>query len=582
MDDLDPTTVGDLEDLADCLRRLHIRADKPTYRSLEQQTIHANGLLPGTRLKQARLTRSILSDVLLGRKFPSKAFLLTFVDACGVDIENDRRWEQAWDRVAEVEAKQFRQQSAGAGARPDHADRESRSATNALEATGELLDVGRRVLGGIGSVPTTQPQSLAHRAAEVVERVTGAPTVLVPEPRGSDRTEPYQYQLVVFCAEPAGPGSDREDENSQVERITKALRAAALPPYWEHGMKTPPVQLAYAGRPAWKRLGSLVVPHIAMSHASSVGLLVRPERGNRSQRDLRYATIVTAPYGGSDPVGGYLSAALGAGHLRALDVVRAFDDTLAQRGHDDRRALISQTTLLDAGHAVQKALHLLQSGALPSAWIMSMETELPYSFGPLADDLIHFEGPLMLVRLGPQWRRMAAWRLATARLNTEGRNNAAKGPWSCDQVDFGTQPSPDDLKVLRHQFDVAREEDTRLAEWDELMADIARQRRQRAGQGQTASPTFEVVLDSLPEDGGTIRFDRGRWESVSGAERFEGMTMFPDSVEGWMDAWVQAAVDLLDELARLAGHRDASALTGELNNGPVRRVIEHRRAVGSR
>ena len=467
--------------------------------------------------------------------------------------------------------------------------RADRFATDVLEAAGELLDVGRIVLGQIGSGRTPQPQSLAHRAAEVVEGVTGVPTLTVPEPRGSDRTEPYQYQLVVFCAEPAGPGSGREDENSLRAEISEALQAAALPAYWEHGVKTPDVQLAYPrlrtvypGVRGWKRLGSLVVPHIAMSHASSVGLLVRPERGNRSQRDLRYATIVTAPYGGSDPVGGYLSAALGAGHLRALDVVRAFDDTLAQRGHDDRRALISQTTLLDAGYAVQKTLHLLQSGAEPGAWIMSMETELPHVFEPLADDLIRVEGPLMLVRLGPQWRRMVAWRLAAARLNMDGQADGAELPWSCDQVDFGTQPSPDDLKVLRHQFDVAREEDTRLAEWDELMADIARQRRQRAGQGQTASPTFEVVLDSLPEDGGTIRFDRGRWESVSGAERFEGMTMFPDSVEGWMDAWVQAAVDLLDELARLAGHRDASALTGELNNGPVRRVIEHRRAVGSR
>ena len=35
-----------------------------------------------------------------GVKFPKKAFLLTFVEACGVDVEADRRWEQAWDRLA--------------------------------------------------------------------------------------------------------------------------------------------------------------------------------------------------------------------------------------------------------------------------------------------------------------------------------------------------------------------------------------------------------------------------------------------------------------------------------------------------
>jgi hypothetical protein len=100
MDDLDPATAASLDDLAACLRHVHLLADKPTYRALEQQSARAGGFLPGTRLKRARLTRSTVSDVLTGRKFPGKAFLLTFIDACGVDLENDRRWEQAWDRLA--------------------------------------------------------------------------------------------------------------------------------------------------------------------------------------------------------------------------------------------------------------------------------------------------------------------------------------------------------------------------------------------------------------------------------------------------------------------------------------------------
>ena len=564
MDDLDPATVRDLADLALCLRRLHTSADRPTYRSLEQRTIHASGLLPGTRLKRARLTRSILSEMLLGKKFPNKAFLLTFIDACGIDIENDRRWEQAWDRLAVQEL-----------------DQSSEVETERLEPARVMLDVGRLVLGEIGSGRTPQPESLAHRTAEVVERVTGAPTLIVPEPRGSDRAQPYQYQLVVFYAEPAGADNDEGYEISLTEEITEALRAATLPAYWEHGEKTPTVQLAYAGMPRWKRLGSLVIPHVAMSRTSSVGLLVRPKPGNRNQRHLRHATIITAPYGGSDPIGGHLSITLGTGHIRAREVASAFDDALAQRGHDDRRALLNEMTLLDAGYAVQMALCSLQDGAVTGAWIMSMETDVPYSFEPLADDLAGFEGPLMLVRLGPQWQRMVAWRLTAVKLNVAGRNGDAELPWSCDQVDFNTPPSPRDLEVLRHQLDLARKEDEKLAAWDELMADIAGQRRQRAEQGQITGPTFNVVLDPLPEDGGAIRFDRGRWEPVSGEGRFEGMVRFPDRVEGLMDAWVQAAVNLLDGLARLAGHRDASALIDQLNDGPVRRVIEHRRAAGA-
>src|ERR1700733_11079201 len=100
MDDLDPATVGGLDELARCLRRVHTRAGNPAYRSLELKTIDEEKLLPGTQLKQVGLTRSPLSDVLRGRIFPSKAFLLTFVDACGIDIKNDLRWEQAWDRLA--------------------------------------------------------------------------------------------------------------------------------------------------------------------------------------------------------------------------------------------------------------------------------------------------------------------------------------------------------------------------------------------------------------------------------------------------------------------------------------------------
>jgi hypothetical protein len=50
-------------------------------------------------MERVRLGRSTIADVLAGRKFPGKAFLLTFVEACGVNIESDHRWEQAWDRL---------------------------------------------------------------------------------------------------------------------------------------------------------------------------------------------------------------------------------------------------------------------------------------------------------------------------------------------------------------------------------------------------------------------------------------------------------------------------------------------------
>jgi hypothetical protein len=95
-------------------------------------TKHASEFLPGTQLKQVSLTRGTLTEMLQGRKLPGKAFLLTFVGACGIDIENDRRWEKAWDRLAEArsqnrsgqdEAERLRQKLAEAEARADQAAR---------------------------------------------------------------------------------------------------------------------------------------------------------------------------------------------------------------------------------------------------------------------------------------------------------------------------------------------------------------------------------------------------------------------------------------------------------------------------
>jgi hypothetical protein len=77
-----------------CLRQLHLRADTPSYRLLEERAKHANGLLPGTKIERVRCGAAHL-EVLHGQTFPAKGFLLTFVEACEVDFKADRRWEQA-------------------------------------------------------------------------------------------------------------------------------------------------------------------------------------------------------------------------------------------------------------------------------------------------------------------------------------------------------------------------------------------------------------------------------------------------------------------------------------------------------
>jgi hypothetical protein len=100
MDQPEPTQAASLDDLARCLRHLRTLADTPTYRELERRTIHAVGMLPGTGLRRVPLKRATIADVLAGQAFPRKAFLLTFAEACGVDLPADHRWEQAWNRLA--------------------------------------------------------------------------------------------------------------------------------------------------------------------------------------------------------------------------------------------------------------------------------------------------------------------------------------------------------------------------------------------------------------------------------------------------------------------------------------------------
>lgn len=113
MGDLDPAQAASLDDLAKCLRQLHLRADSPSFRLLEKRTEHKSGLLPGTKIERVPLRRTTLSEVLQGQTFPRKGFLLTFVEACGVDLRTDPRWEQAWDRLADQDQYQDREMAIG-------------------------------------------------------------------------------------------------------------------------------------------------------------------------------------------------------------------------------------------------------------------------------------------------------------------------------------------------------------------------------------------------------------------------------------------------------------------------------------
>ncbi|MET8145705.1 tetratricopeptide repeat protein [Sphaerisporangium sp. NPDC005288] len=75
------------QQLAAALRALHIRADRPSLRVLAKRVV------PG----QAALGRTTVSEMLNGRKLPSKAVLTSFVLAC--EEPDPAGWQRAWERV---------------------------------------------------------------------------------------------------------------------------------------------------------------------------------------------------------------------------------------------------------------------------------------------------------------------------------------------------------------------------------------------------------------------------------------------------------------------------------------------------
>ena len=100
MSNIDPTQVTSLEDLAACLRQLRVEAGPLSYNELNRRALGNEGFLPGNRGARIPLGRSAISKVFRGKMFPHRNFLLTLVDICGVDVEVDQRWEQAWYRLA--------------------------------------------------------------------------------------------------------------------------------------------------------------------------------------------------------------------------------------------------------------------------------------------------------------------------------------------------------------------------------------------------------------------------------------------------------------------------------------------------
>ncbi|MEU5876229.1 type VII secretion protein EccCb [Spirillospora sp. NPDC047279] len=95
-DDLVPSlgSVSCREDLAEVLNHLFARADV-SIRGLEARTCEA----------RTPLTRSTISDMLLGRRFPRKVVFTAFLRECGVPEAQLGPWTLAWQNIAGAEKR---------------------------------------------------------------------------------------------------------------------------------------------------------------------------------------------------------------------------------------------------------------------------------------------------------------------------------------------------------------------------------------------------------------------------------------------------------------------------------------------
>jgi transcriptional regulator with XRE-family HTH domain len=88
--DLDLAAAATPAELTALLRTVHLRADRPSLRALEARTRH----------DPTPLSKTVVSELLKGVRFPRKTVMVAFLRACGERDDRIESWQRAWDRIA--------------------------------------------------------------------------------------------------------------------------------------------------------------------------------------------------------------------------------------------------------------------------------------------------------------------------------------------------------------------------------------------------------------------------------------------------------------------------------------------------
>jgi hypothetical protein len=443
-------------------------------------------------------------------------------------------------------------------------------------------------IGNQSALPEfTDAGRLRFFVAAAVDAVEGVGAVtIVGEERGSRYRFLDQHQIVVHIEPGVDGGRVRDLISAELDRLS-------LPGTWEHGSKTPTVTIE-AGREL-RQLGSIVCPFIAAPRASRSGLLLRLH--DEQLASHRVGVVLSGPYAGSVPVGSYLAGALHSGHARFEDLVRLANAEMERTAsrptpadpprptRPGRTALADRDHDINAGYLGHRTLTAMRSGEVAGAWVTAMEVSPLDVYKPIKEALVLLPDVVVVLHYGLGWPRMAAWRLATARLDTlaqagefsddvpPGVRAAARLDrpiWSSDQVDvtdggvLGATPEETELvrAVLDHQAAVADEWLDRLTDWEKTLVRLEEDRH------AAKKLTISVTQGPLPADSRGYAYPDGRFalqEQPTDGSR----VVYPDVLHQMVDAWVDAAARVLHAFAHLSGIPPED-YAGTLDEGPAK------------
>jgi hypothetical protein len=349
-----------------------------------------------------------------------------------------------------------------------------------------------------------------------------------------------------------------------------------------------------------------VSPYVAAPKTTRTGLLLRS--GNAPATVHRIGVAISGPYGGSVPVGSYLAGALSAGYLRFEDLVRLanseLDRTAVVGGETStpnvkpvtgstrsaRTALAEDAHDINAGFLGHKTLIAMKGGEVAGAWMLAMEVSPLKVYPPIREALIKDPDVVVILHFGPGWKRMAAWRMASARLDTDAQagdfpanadprvlaaaRRADHPIWSSDQLTGVADgrplaDTPEEIEIVRavleRQQKVAEQWHRSIEEWEGILQEVEKGRR------KAKRLTVSLTLGELPGDSRGYHWADGRFTLAPAGSEAPGV-LYRDELSDMVDAWVEASARVLREFADLGGeplHR----FTERLADGPAKQAF---------